>query len=68
MIKIYIKIYKYDFSKIFNYKLWGVERSPSRLKPTYEIGYENEIGPGLAIKGKSKKGIGCNNMEVKPHI
>lgn len=45
-----------------------MERSPSRLKPTYEIGYENEIGPGLAIKGKSKKGIGCKKMEVKPHI
>ena len=44
-----------------------MERSLSRLKPTNEVGHGNEIGPGLATRGKSKKGIGCKKKEVKPH-
>ena len=47
--------------------MWGVERSPSRLKPTNEMGHENEIGPGLATRGKSKKEIDYKKKEVKPH-
>ena len=47
--------------------MWGVERSLSRLKPTNEIGHRNEIGTGLAARGKSKKGVGCRKKEVKPH-
>ena len=47
---------------------WGsMERSPSKLKPTNEMGHRNKTGLGLAARGKSKKGIGCKKKEVKPH-
>ena len=44
-----------------------MERSSSRLKPKNEMGHKNEIGPGLAARGNSKKGIGYKKKEVKPH-
>ena len=31
------------------------------------MGHGNEIGLGLAIRGKSNKGIGYKKKEVKPH-
>ena len=31
------------------------------------MGHGNEFGLGLAVRGKSKKGIGCKKKEVKPY-
>ena len=47
--------------------MWGVERSLSKLKPINKMGHGNEIGLGLATRGKSNKGIGYKKKEVKPH-
>ena len=44
--------------------MWGVERSLSKLKPINEIGHRNEIGLGLATRGKSNKGIGYRKRKL----